>query len=209
MINICSFINWSTLGNIGTTVSAIAALISLIITSRQIYILKKQRIEDIRARLSFSIIVWKGLFLLKITNIGHETAYDINLCFDSEYINQHYSTRVKLAFERLQHHKIYIESQKSYYADLGCIYMRSRANCTYHASDKCDEEIFDYHTINTWLDKHFEDKINITGTYCNGKYPIKECFSLSNFIGTSIEVYDDITSELKDINKTLKTLVKK
>lgn len=57
--------------------------------------------------------------------------------------------------------------------------------------------------INQWLDTHLDDKITITGTYCD-KYDINENFSISDFITGSIKYHDDITNELKVLNKTLK-----
>lgn len=55
---LCNNINWTAVGSIATAVSAILTLIMLGINAWQIYVLKKQRIEETRPRLNFSIVAW-------------------------------------------------------------------------------------------------------------------------------------------------------
>ena len=66
--------SWSDVGSIATSIAAFSSVILLGITWYQIYLMKKQKIEDERPRLIVSIESWHDIFLLKITNVGGKGA---------------------------------------------------------------------------------------------------------------------------------------
>ena len=199
---LCNSINWTAVGSIATAVSAI--LIMLGVNAWQIYVLKKQRIEDTRPRLNFSVVVWDGLFLLKIKNIGKETAYDININFGGALLDNHYSKHILDMFKKHEQRGFIMEAGKEIYITIS---RRYSTGCTiiYKSADGKNQETFHSQQINDWLDQHINDKILISGKYCH-KYKIKETFSITDFVTDSIVYYDDITSELKKINIHLKKI---
>lgn len=199
---LCNSINWTAVGSIATAASAILTLIMLGINAYQIYILKKQRIEENRARLCFSIVAWNDMFLLKIKNVGKEVAYNIKLKLSSPIIDGHYSNNVIDRLKRLENNPFMIESEHTNYYDISYSYTKGDT-MVYEPENPDKKEEFISADINQWLDTHLDDKITITGTYCD-KYDINENFSISDFITGSIKYHDDITNELKVLNKTLK-----
>lgn len=189
-------IDWTAIGSIATAATLAFSLY-------QIKELKKQRNEDIRARLSFSFVAWNSLFLLKITNVGKENAYDIKLHFDGDLYENIYAKAIKERFEKLQKREFIIEAGRSEYYDISHIYT-SNSTMMYGET----KEQFDSDFINKWLKKHFNDKLNVSGTYCNGKYKIQEEMSLADYITGSIEYYDEATLALQKISKSLKEIRK-
>lgn len=202
MMILCNSIDWTAVGSIATAASAILTLIMLGINAYQIYILKKQRIEENRARLCFSIVAWNDMFLLKIKNVGKEVAYNIKLKLSSPIIDGHYSSNVIDRLRRLENNPFMIESEHTNYYDISYSYTKGNT-MVYEPENPDKKEEFISADINQWLDTHLDDKITITGTYCD-KYDINENFSISDFITESIKYHDDITNELKVLNKTLK-----
>lgn len=202
MMILCNSINWTAVGSIATAASAILTLIMLGINAYQIYILKKHRIEENRARLCFSIVAWNDMFLLKIKNVGKEVAYNIKLKLSSPIIDGHYSNNVIERLKRLENKPFIMEAEHTNYYDISFCYTKNR-ELRYEPENPDKKEEFISADINQWLDTHLDDKITITGTYCD-KYDINENFSISDFITGSIKYHDDITNELKILNKTLK-----
>ena len=93
-MNTMCCINWDAISSITSVIMMLVALITLWVTYQQ-------RKEDTRARLTFEIVSWKNLFLLKISNIGKECAYNIRMQIDGEFIENHYSEEVKNAFSNI------------------------------------------------------------------------------------------------------------
>ena len=50
--------------------------------------LKKQREEDERARLVFSVIVYQTAFMLKIRNVGKRDVYNAVLSFNEDFLDE-------------------------------------------------------------------------------------------------------------------------
>ena len=76
-------------------VSSITSVIMMGIALFTLWVTYQQRRDELRARLSFEIISWNGLFLLKITNVGKESAYNIQLNFSGEFLETHFSNEIK------------------------------------------------------------------------------------------------------------------
>ena len=55
---------------------------------KQVEELQKQREEEERARLVFSIIVYQHAFMLKISNIGKKNVFNAILHFNEDFLNE-------------------------------------------------------------------------------------------------------------------------
>lgn len=183
-------------GSIATAVMAFIALRSLLQNDKQLDELKKQREEETRARLVFEIVSYEHLFLLKITNVGKSTAYDLTFCINSKLIDNHFSNHIKSIFERNNQKRFVMVPGRSLYFYLSPIHTTQRTHTIAGVS-------FTSEVINQWLNQYQNEAIVITGSYC-AKYEIRECFSISDFMGDSIVVYDDEVIALQGITKEIK-----
>ena len=108
-------INWNAISAIANIAIALLALITYIYSRNQA---KKQdalRFEDLRARLAFSIVDWHNHYMLKISNVGKETAYNVQLNVSGPPISENPFDLVKDVFARLRETTIIIESGQSVY----------------------------------------------------------------------------------------------
>ncbi len=183
-------------GSIATAVMAFIALRSLLQNDKQLDELKKQREEETRARLVFEIVSYEHLYLLKITNVGKSTAYDLTFCINSKLIDNHFSDYIKSIFERNNQKRFVMVPGRSLYFYLSPIHTTQRTHIIKGVS-------FTSEVINQWLNQYQNEAIVITGSYC-GKYEIRECFSINDFMGDSIVVHDNGVLALKDITKEIK-----
>ncbi len=189
-------IDWAAISSIITFIMVIATFISLKHNREQLKEIKRQWQEENRARLNFSIVSNNGLFLLKISNIGNNNAYDIKLKFSDCFLNCLYAETVKNNFVNLERKSFIIEAGVSKYIYLSPIYGDSRSEFL------SPHESFTGSEINKWLDKNRKTEIEIIGTYCN-KYKINENFTLDDFLIESIVVNDELTNAVKYIKKGL------
>lgn len=185
--------DWNVINAISTALMAVLTLLTLVYSKVQLNEMKKQWYESNRARLTFSVISWNGLFLLKISNVGKELAYDINVTFNDDFIEGHYSEYTKETFKNLQQNLFCLESGTSKYYDISSRY--SERSIT-----TIGGESFDSNHINNWLNENIDRKITIKGKYCK-RYSIDECFSISDFINRSTVVVDDATLALQRIQE--------
>lgn len=195
---------WTAIAAIATGLSAIATSIMVCMTKHslkqnklQLDEIKKQYEEENRARLIFEIVSIQDLFLLKIANIGKNTAYDVHFTIKSKLIDNHFSKEIKSCYEQTNQKNFILSPGRSLYLFISSVYTSQ------------SHTIFDKNylstTINEWLDKYKNEKIYITGQYC-GKYKINEEFTISDYIGMkhSIIIQDDTTLAIKDIYKEIK-----
>ena len=80
-------VDWTAVAAVMSFLMIVVTLISLCQSKQQLKELKRQWEEANRPRLTFGVVQWRGLFLLKITNVGNEVAIDIKLRFEEEYLN--------------------------------------------------------------------------------------------------------------------------
>lgn len=174
------------LGSWSTFLSAIASFAMVLITwcslkqnEKQLNELKRQWDEKKRARLSFSIIPSQKWYFLKITNIGGESAFNINLKFNSDFIDNISIENAQKFFMKLQENPFSIESGRSKYLLIGC----SIENPTKYWKDKCEV-------------------ITIKGFYCD-EYIVDERVNILEYtIGGSV-VNDELTTIAEYIKKGL------
>lgn len=154
--------------------------------------MKKQWAETNRARLNFSIISYEGLFLLKVTNCGIKTAFNISLQINNNFIDSHFSNKIKQSLSSLANKPFCLEAGVSKYYYISPIYGDSL--------HYIGNESFPSSQINKWLDEHKSQKIKISGIYCD-LYPIHEEFSIDDYINMSVVVTDELTSAVEKIKK--------
>ena len=199
---------WTAIAAIATGLSAIAtavmafiALRSLLQNKKQLDELKKQREEENRARLVFEIVSYQQIFMLKIMNVGKSTAFDVFLDIKSEVIEKHFSEYIKSIFVQNNNKRFVMAPGR-------CLYFYLTPIHTTQKTHKIDGVDFSSEMINQWLEKYKDEPIIITGSYC-GRYEIHEKFSINDFMGASLIVYDNTTLALQDIGKELKKISEK
>ncbi|MBQ3944794.1 MAG: hypothetical protein II670_04195 [Alphaproteobacteria bacterium] len=199
---------WTAIAAIATGLSAIAtavmafiALRSLLQNKKQLDELKKQREEENCARLVFEIVSYQQIFMLKIMNVGKSTAFDVFLDIKSEVIEKHFSEYIKSIFVQNNNKRFVMAPGR-------CLYFYLTPIHTTQKTHKIDGVDFSSEMINQWLEKYKDEPIIITGSYC-GRYEIHEKFSINDFMGTSLIVYDNTTLALQDIGKELKKINEK
>jgi hypothetical protein len=184
------------IGIIANLLMALCALIAIYQNRKQLLELKKQYNEDSRARLLIEIVSNRGLFLLKITNVGKETAYNIKLHIQSEMIDNHFSEEIKNRFNKVNTLSTVIVAGESLYYYISPI---KETNALHQINNECFKSV----EINKWIDTYWNTPIIINGSYC-GRFTINEKISIEDFMGTgSIVVVDDSTMALQEISKCL------
>lgn len=181
--------------------SAAATFIMVIFTwltlkqnGQQLEELKRQWKEDHRARLFFSIVSRQGIFMLKIANVGQETAYSIRLTFSDQFIEALLANSTKEIYRKLNGKSFIIEPNTNKYFYLSPIYGNS--SVIFHRTN----EEFSAEEINKWLDVFRYIPIEINGTYCE-KYSISEVLILDDFLIMNLVVNDELTNSITDIRK--------
>ena len=181
--------------------SAAATFIMVIFTwltlkqnGEQLEELKRQWNEKYRARLSFSIVSKQGLFMLKIANVGKETAYNIRLTFSDDFIESLLANSTKEIYRKLNRKSFIIEPNTDKFFYLSPIYGNSSVKF-----NRTNEE-FSAEDINKWLDVFRYIPIEINGTYCEN-YRISEALILDDYLIMSLVVNDELTNSIEDIKK--------
>ena len=192
-------INWNAISAIATLFMVLATFITIQQNKRQLKELKRQWDEANRARLTFSIVVFNGLHLLKITNCGTATAYNIHIKFNEDFINNHFSNSIKIWLRKLESNPFCIEAGVSKHYYLAPIY----GDGLY----RLQNESYDGAQINKWLDEHKTDKIKIKGRYCD-TYDINEEFSIDEYINGAIVVSDELTIAIDRLKKSVDDISK-
>lgn len=176
-----------------TYLSAIASFTMIYFTWKTLKEMQRQWNETNRARLTFAIVAYDGLFLLKITNSGTITAYNIIVKFNNEFINTHFSNYIKERLVSLGRKPFCIEAGVSKYYYISPTY--TEGTCTIGGKERYTGE-----QIKQWLDEHKSNKIEITGQYCD-LFDIKEEFCIEEFINGGIVVKDELTLAIERIKK--------
>lgn len=165
------------IGALATAGMAFATFRTLNQNREQLNELKHQWDEEQRPRIRFSCIFALSSMILKITNVGKETAYNITLNINEDFIDI-IPAKHKARLKRITKQPISIEGGVSKYFIL----------CT--TDDK------------GYWDPIKEAEINIEGTY-NTVYNIYERFNVGEFIFGSTIVNDNMTDSVYYIKKGL------
>ena len=178
-------------------VSSITSVIMMGVALFTLWITYQQRRDELRARLAFEIISWNGLFLLKITNVGKESAYNIKLNFSGEFLENHFSNEIKNEFAVISARAFTMIAGRDLHYLLAPIWK------TKNSTFQIGKEEYGSKETNEWLDKNKKAKLHICGTYCN-IYHVEEHLSIDDYIvGKSIVVEDAGTIALEQISKGL------
>lgn len=145
---------------------------------KQLEELRHQREEEERARLVFSVIVYKHAFMLKISNIGKRNVYNAAIRFNEEFLNKLLNKSFQEGYRQLS---------KSFFVEAGS----SRYLC-----------IGGCQVINdAWKNKHVV--IKMKGSY-NGVYAIDDELDMEMFLNkTFIVVQGDLETTAGHIKKGL------
>ena len=145
---------------------------------RQLEELRKQREEEERARIVFSVIVYQYAFMLKISNIGKRNVYNATIQFNEDFINELFKEQYEVGFKQLAS-PFFIEAGTSRFLFIG----------------------FCQDVNDAWKNKNVV--IRMKGSY-NDIYTIDEELSMNMFLDkTFILVQSDEATTLEHIKKGL------
>ena len=192
-------IDWTAVSAIATLVMALATFITIRQNKKQLKELQRQWNEANRARLTFSIVVINGLYLLKITNYGTATAYNISIKLRGDLVDNHFSDSIKDWAQALESKPFCIEAGVSKHYDISPI--SGYENCCIHGKTYSGAQ------IDKWLEEHKGDKISITGKYCD-RYDISEEFSIEDFINGAMVVNNELVSAIDRLKKSVDSIAK-
>lgn len=193
-------LNWNALTAIGTILLAIATFVTIWQNRNQLSELKKQREEDIRARLDCSIIEWHNCYFLKIQNVGRSLAYNIQLKFAGNPIFTNPFRTLTEMYIELQNKKLMLSpGGKTFFL------LIPKEQSQLEWTDKNKKEGQPTENITDWIRKNENEKIELTGIY-NDKYSIDIKMSIRDFLANGsvdvmeplAEIAESLSSEGKD-----------
>ena len=184
-------INWDAVSAISNIIMAIIAFGSLMFSFCLLYRDRKNRVEDIRARLSFSIVEWQDFYMLKISNVGKETAYNIILNVVGSPITDNPIELVQDVFKKLKKGTINIEAGKSVY------YLISPSESAKEEQGLEGRKKCHMTDIRGWLNSQVNEPIIITGKY-NNRYDVYERFTIRDFNQYGAFVVNDPLQSIAD-----------
>ena len=188
-------VNWEAVSAISNIVMAAIAFMSLGVSFYLLHKERKQRIEDNRARIDFSIIKHMHGYYLCVENVGKETAYDIKVYVSGLPIENNLYDFVKKVFVDLKDSSFVLKGGAKRYFYISPSIMEYNIKLPWKEKRTKDE-------INNWLKEYDSKAITINGKY-NNKYPIKERFTIRDFnilgtfqIPSSIESIAGVVSDM-------------
>lgn len=145
---------------------------------KQLEELRKQREEDERARIVFSVIIHEYAFYLKISNIGKKNVYNAVIQFNEDFLNDLWEERYQVGYRQLSK-PFFIEAGTSRYLLIG----------------------FCQDVNDAWKNKNII--IKMKGSY-NDIYTIDEELNMSMFLDkTFMVVQGDLETTMGHIKKGL------
>lgn len=145
---------------------------------RQLEEMKHQREEEERARLVFSVIVYKKAFMLKINNVGKRNVYNAVIQFNDDFLNELLEEKFQEGYKQLSK-PFFVEAGTSRHLYIGWC-----------------QDIND-----AWKNKHVVIKMN--GHY-NDVYSIDEVIEMDLYLDkTFMLVQGEIATELALIKQGL------
>lgn len=145
---------------------------------KQLEEMRRQREEDERARLVFSVIVYQHAFMLKISNVGRRNVYNAVIHFNEDFLNELFEKKFEEGYRQLEK-PFFVEAGTSRHLFIGWC-----------------QDIND-----AWKNKNVV--IRMKGSY-NGIYNIDEEIDMSLFLDkTFMLVQGDLETTLGHIKKGL------
>lgn len=145
---------------------------------KQLEEMRRQREEDERARLVFSVIVYQHAFMLKISNVGRRNVYNAVIHFNEDFLNELFEKKFEEGYRQLEK-PFFVEAGTSRHLFIGWC-----------------QDIND-----AWKNKNVV--IRMKGSY-NGVYNIDEEIDMSLFLNkTFMLVQGDLETTLGHIKKGL------
>ena len=145
---------------------------------KQLEEIRKQREEDERARLVFSVIVYKKAFMLKISNVGKRNVYNAVIQFNEDFLNELFEEKTQEGYKQLSK-PFFVEAGTSRHLYIGWC-----------------QDIND-----AWKDKHVVIMMN--GQY-NDVYSIDEEINMDLYLDkTFMLVQGEVATELALIKQGL------
>lgn len=192
---------WTAISAIATFIMAYFTYKTLVQNKEQLNDIKKQRLEDTRARIICHLVHWHNTYLLKVENTGKEPAYNVSIQLSGKPIANHLFETIKNLFKELAEKKIIIPAGESNY------YIISPSHLNEGYAGPSNETHF-YSDINKWLEVYENEPINIKINY-NDKYVYEETSSLSNYFTKGLVIIpnnlEQIAKSLTEINHTIKS----
>lgn len=140
--------------------------------------MKRQREEEERARLVFSVIVYKHAFMLKISNVGKRNVYNAVIQFNEDFLNELFEEKFQEGYKQLLK-PFFVEAGTSRHLYIGWC-----------------QDIND-----AWKNKHVV--IKMKGSY-NDVYPIDEEIDMGLYLDkTFMLVQGEVATELALIKQGL------
>lgn len=124
-------INWTAISSVATAVMAFATFLTIYYNRKQIKEMQKQWYEANKARIIFSIISYRKLFLLKIENIGNETAYNVQISINDSFKNKMLVVEYKERLNNLSKKRLYMPPHNAIYYQLSPVYISGTLNTEY------------------------------------------------------------------------------
>ena len=152
---------------------AFAAFVSIGFSIYLFYKDRKQREEDMRARIDFSIIKYMHGYYLCIENVGKETAYDINVKVHGLPIENNLYYFVKQTYYELTKIQFILKGGEKKYFYVSPSILEKNISLPWKEKKTMDE-------INNWLKEYDEKPIVVSGQY-NNRYTFKKEFTIRNF----------------------------
>lgn len=200
IFDLCT-IDWTAISAIVSSIVIILTIFSLCQNKKQLKEMKRQWEESNRPRIVFSIISHRDWFFIKIANVGNNTAYDISVDIESNFVNSLPFSLTQSVIRDLNKPFILEAGQRKYY-NLVPIYSK---NSMFTYAD----ESLDSSYINDWLDNNINRKFNVYGTYCNSycsrdhSYYFNDNVSINEFINQAAILKDDLTESVEQIKDHL------
>lgn len=176
---------------------------------KQLEEIKRQREEDERARLVFSVIVYEYAFMLKISNVGRRNVYNAVIHFNEDFLNELFEKKFEEGYRQLEK-PFFVEAGTSRYLfigwcqDINDVWKNKnvviKMNGSYNGVYNIDEEI----DMNLFLDKTF---MVVQGDLETTMGHIKKGLVVQNNSYMPIQKsLDQIAKTIVKVDKTLETI---
>ncbi len=199
-------LDWTAVSAITTLLMTLATFTTVIFSRKQIKEIRRQWIEDNKARLEFSIVNIGKSFFLKIENVGKRMAYNVNIKINDNFLNKMLIERNKEMLVNISNKIIHLQPNRVFYFPI--------SPCKdFNGTIVSGGKKYTKETINPNIDILMYEPIEITGKYCDSEI-INEKFTIDEFIGSIIinspELIElkNIVDELNNINDTLEKVQK-